>query len=57
MDPTAPNPLSPFSTCRPQGVGRTLHRIIEILEEHGNLTHRQMLEYISDELEREQLGE
>lgn len=57
MDASAPSSSQSFQNLSALGVGRTLHRIVEILEDHGSLTHRQMLEIISDELGRDPRGE
>ncbi|MET3951448.1 hypothetical protein [Arthrobacter sp. UYEF36] len=56
MDPTAPTPAQSLQNLSAKGTGRTLHRIIEILENRDNLTHRAMLQLISEVVGQDQPG-
>ncbi len=57
--PTVPDPAQAqwLQNLSPQGVGRILHNMAQILGDRDNFTRRQMLEVIDHELWRDRRGE
>jgi hypothetical protein len=58
-EPSIPAPAQPLplQNLSARGVGRVLHNMARILDDHEHFTRRQMLEIIDHELWRDQRGE
>lgn len=59
VEPGAPDRVQSQSlqSLSAHGLARTLHHMVRILNDRGNLTRQQMLEIIDHELGRDQPGE